>query len=200
MSFHFDSQSRMLVLLGALVVVGASSAQADSYTTVRGETIVIDTGASTTPTTTVQVRLPVRPRGPVDRKTFSGSFCKPDRGTEIDRVDYRQGAIVADHGAWAVVDCAIARDNTTNTDGMVLTLFVESEAQPVGCTLYSRSPYGDELARMTVTADEWEKSALTFSVADSDDTGYYNLLCNLRDGAAIYSYTIVEYMETDNDG
>ncbi|MEM7249928.1 MAG: hypothetical protein AAF493_00800 [Pseudomonadota bacterium] len=200
MFFPFDSQSRMLVLLGALAAIGASSADADSYTTVRDEPVVIDTVGRSTPVTTVRGPLPVRPSGPVDRKTFSGGFCKPDRGHDIEDVKYSQGAIVAQHDGWAVVECPIMRDNTTNSDGMVLTMFIESQSEPVGCTLFSRSPDGDELARHTITSTDWDETELKFWVSDSAHTGYYHLLCNLRAGAKIYSYTIAEYMETEYDG
>ena len=186
-----------IILAGGSAVVAADPLGTRVPVIGGGGPVVTDHKPLTmTPATAV---LPSQPSGPVDRKTYPGSFCKPDYGRDGDQVNYSAGAIKTRDDGYAVVVCPIVRDNTVNTDGASVTLYVDSRDDLVACTLFSRSAYGEELSRHTRTADDWGKTSIEFQVSVSEDSSYLSLLCNLESRNRIFSYTVSEFTDTTID-
>lgn len=195
--------SHILVTL-ALATGFSVSVLAQSAAPVRTlpiETRGIDTTARTIATPidrgTVARRAPV---GPFDRKTYPGSNCKTDRGSESDDVSYSKGGIAGKANRYPVVVCPVPRDNTVNYDGAMVTTYVKGgDSGGMGCTLYSRSAFGHELDSDLQSTQSHDYATLEFRVTSSEESGYYYLLCNLRDGNTIYSYSVTEFTDTGYD-
>jgi len=151
-------------------------------------------------------------------KVYSGAACVPEQGHKVANVIYPFGAVQNVGSAPATVNCAIVRDNTTNTDGLATVKvrlwngrqFLDSNALAFGCGVWAFSKFrtpedfnqGAGFQKLfaksysTIQRD-LNSGIVTELVFDNIDTsfaqGEYVLFCQLPPKTAVVSYLVSEH-------
>ena len=136
-----------------------------------------------------------------DAKTYPGISCEAQAVSEIDKFSNIEFDMFnANPGKRSVV-CPIVRDNTKNING---TLGVYVSAYNVAnrtleCTLYSVDRFGLLIESDFNSTSNSGDQTIYLDVNSSVDRGVYGINCELANGAAIRSYEVREYLDTDKD-
>jgi len=136
-----------------------------------------------------------------DAKTYPGISCEAQAVAEIDEfLNLGFDMFNANPGKRNVV-CPIVRDNTKNNNG-TLGVYVNTfnvANRTLECTLYSADRFGLIIESDLNSTSNSGDQTIYLDVNNSVDRGYYAFSCELANGAAIRSYEVREYLDTDKD-
>jgi len=138
---------------------------------------------------------------PYDAKTYPGISCEAQAVAEIDEfMNLSFDMFNANPGKRNVV-CPIVRDNTKNPDGTLgVYINVYNVAnRTLECWLYSSDRFGLIIDSDTSSTSNSGDQTIYVSVDDSVERGFYAISCELANGAAIRSYEVREFLDTDDD-
>ena len=149
-----------------------------------------------------------------DDKVYSGAGCQPEQGPNITQFAYPYGGIYNQGQTWQTVNCLIVRDNTTNTNGVTVTVRfdpgVEAAYQSwagLGCGVWAFDqtthppyntaklpPYGGILVSQQYPSnlEVGVVNILTIHQPHSFSRGHYVLYCQLPPSAGVVSYWVSE--------
>lgn len=138
---------------------------------------------------------------PYDAKTYPGIACEAQAVAEIDMFsNVGFDMFNANPGKRNVV-CPIVRDNTKNrngTLGVYVNVFNVAN-RTLECSLYSADKFGLTLDSDNASTSNSGNQTIFLEVTSSESRGFYGINCELANGAAIRSYEVREFLETDND-
>ena len=136
-----------------------------------------------------------------DAKTYPGITCEAQAVAEIDEFSNLGFDMFNANPGKRNVVCPIVRDNTKNTTG-TLGVYVNAfnvANRTLTCTLFSADRFGVIIASDINSTSNSGDQTIYLDVDSSVDRGYYGINCELANGAAIRSYEVREYLDTDKD-
>ena len=152
---------------------------------------------STTTMLALLVLTTLAPRAYATR-IFAGSECQIFNPSVITSIPVYDFAGIANDSS-AVDDltvvCPVVRDNTSNTNGTsdFTVRVVSSGGNSVLCALYSLDEDSTLVDVHLETTTSGTPVTLNLDVNLSTNKGYYNMVCTLPPGAAVFNYRIKEY-------
>lgn len=174
---------------------------------------LIASGAVLPATSTPQISGTLAPTGPIvdsgptsarapfwgDIKVYSGIECRPLLVQGADFIVEPVGIKNTGFGNLNVV-CPVVRDNTKNTSGMPsaqINVWNATSGVNFHCVFYNYDLWG-----LITTLDSADTSlvgqrTLSFKLYTSNVGGYYTIFCIVPPGSKIYSYQVIEELETD---
>lgn len=136
-----------------------------------------------------------------DAKTYPGVSCEAQAVAEIDAFSNLEFDMFNANPDSRSVVCPIVRDNTKNTNGTVgvyVNIYNVANSK-LECALYSADKFGLVIASDINSTSNSGNQTIYLDVDSSVDRGFYGINCTLEEGAAIRSYEVREYLETDKD-
>lgn len=138
---------------------------------------------------------------PYDAKTYPGISCEAQAVAEIDEfINLSFDMFNANPGKRNIV-CPIVRDNTKNLDGTLgvyINVFNVAN-RTLECSLYSSDRFGLIIDSDFSSTSSSGDQTIYLDVDNSVDRGFYGINCELANGAAISSYEVREFLDTDDD-
>jgi hypothetical protein len=134
----------------------------------------------------------------VDGKVFSGNGCQPYFGSQAGDISAYSHKVYNSNGSYSrLVSCPIARDNTSNTNGISLAYVrvnrSSSTTYTLSCYLQSRDSLGTLIDSDSATYTGTGDASLYMNLTSSANLGYYTMYCSLPPYSGVYSYRIDEY-------
>ena len=134
-----------------------------------------------------------------DTKHYHGSMCQPEDDEDDLYRWYTVGTRNKGEWKWTNLICPIVRDNTTNRDGVLVRVTVETE-EGGWCSLHALS-WPDPTSVLSAWGS-WAGSGIRvieLQLKNSFRHGHYALWCTIEKGDSIISYWVAEKLPTNND-
>lgn len=136
-----------------------------------------------------------------DAKHYHGSMCQPENDEDdlyrwYTKGTKNKGEFLAD------LICPIVRDNTTNTDGVLVRVTVQSSKDKPGgwCSLHALSwPNASTVLSAWGVWGDPGIQVVELRLDRSFRHGHYALWCTLRLDSQVISYWVAEHLPTASD-
>jgi len=133
-----------------------------------------------------------------DAKHYHGSMCQSENDEDDLYRWYTEGTRINE--SYANLICPIVRDNTTNKDGVLVRVTVESE-KGGWCSLHALS-WPNPTSSVLSAWGAWAGSGIRvieLRLTNSFRHGHYALWCTIEEGDRVISYWVGEKLPTNND-
>lgn len=131
-----------------------------------------------------------------DEKVYTGAGCHEYYGSQSGDVDHRGHRLENTVASARWVTCPIARDNTSNTDGLpyVYVRMNRSTSASAGylCYLKNYTSYGVQTSWDSNTFSGTGDYSMYLTLASTNSYGHYVVYCNVPSGSYLYNYRVIE--------